>query len=248
MSNFLTRLAQRQLGQIRTVQPLVMPLLTPTNAIHGAPSIQSEQAEKHRRAAETASIENQPTTPPSTAPRILLAGNATAPRQTLDDPATPVVTRSVDRPVAEDPPAAPARRAETPKAPITVVAPSAPLLTEVPPAERADRSALRTASSTMQSSEGSMAAPQPLVRPGPIRDADDGAASDQLTAPVHLVSAASKSHAPSGHINHAKVQVTIGRVEVRANIPTPMPAARPPTPSKPTLSLGDYLKRGGGKS
>ena len=44
------------------------------------------------------------------------------------------------------------------------------------------------------------------------------------------------------------VHITIGRVEVKANIAAPSAAPRPRTASKPTLSLGDYLKRGGGAS
>jgi len=44
------------------------------------------------------------------------------------------------------------------------------------------------------------------------------------------------------------VHITIGRVEVKANIAAPSAAPRPRAASKPTLSLGDYLKRGGGAS
>jgi len=43
------------------------------------------------------------------------------------------------------------------------------------------------------------------------------------------------------------VHITIGRVEVRATVSTAPPAPRPHAEDKPTLSLGDYLKRGGGR-
>ncbi|MDH4234861.1 MAG: hypothetical protein OEV15_06990 [Gallionella sp.] len=44
------------------------------------------------------------------------------------------------------------------------------------------------------------------------------------------------------------VHITIGRVEVRANIATPPAAPRPRPASQPALSLGDFLKRGAGAS
>lgn len=44
------------------------------------------------------------------------------------------------------------------------------------------------------------------------------------------------------------VHITIGRVEVRANIATPPAAPRPRAVSKPAQSLGDYLKHGAGAS
>lgn len=44
------------------------------------------------------------------------------------------------------------------------------------------------------------------------------------------------------------VHITIGRVEVRANIAAPPIAPRPRAASKPVLSLGDYLKSGSGAS
>jgi hypothetical protein len=43
------------------------------------------------------------------------------------------------------------------------------------------------------------------------------------------------------------VHITIGRVEVRANMPLPPPSPRPRPDHKPALSLGDYLKRRGGR-
>jgi len=42
------------------------------------------------------------------------------------------------------------------------------------------------------------------------------------------------------------VHITIGRIEVRANIASAPAAPRPRAETKPTLSLGEYLKRGGG--
>lgn len=54
--------------------------------------------------------------------------------------------------------------------------------------------------------------------------------------------------ADTGKSPSPTVHITIGRVEVRANIAAPPAAPRPRTTSKPTLSLGDYLKRGAGAS
>ncbi len=42
------------------------------------------------------------------------------------------------------------------------------------------------------------------------------------------------------------VHITIGRVEVRANVASPQAAPRPRPASQPAISLGDYLKRGAG--
>lgn len=44
------------------------------------------------------------------------------------------------------------------------------------------------------------------------------------------------------------VHITIGRLEVRAAMSTPPPTPRPRADNKPTLSLGDYLKRSGGRT
>jgi hypothetical protein len=64
----------------------------------------------------------------------------------------------------------------------------------------------------------------------------DAPAFTAATAPAHREPA----QMPAMHI-------TIGRVEVRANMPLPPPSPRPRPDHKPALSLGDYLKRRGGR-
>lgn len=74
--------------------------------------------------------------------------------------------------------------------------------------------------------------------------------------PGHKPDASATKPAPMADIAPASaepaapaIHITIGRVEVRAQVAAPpAPAPRPKPQSKPSLSLDDYLKRGGGGS
>jgi hypothetical protein len=75
------------------------------------------------------------------------------------------------------------------------------------------------------------APPQPIA----------SASAPQSAKPIDLLIA----HGAANHTTDSEpaLQVTIGRVEVRAVFPAPPPRRVPPVGRKPSLSLDDYLKR-----
>jgi len=84
------------------------------------------------------------------------------------------------------------------------------------------------------------AAPEPWLPLLPQHKAES-AAPFPISADTHRSADIDTPPAPTVHI-------TIGRVEVRANIATPPAMQRPRATTTPALSLGDYLKRGAGAS
>ena len=91
--------------------------------------------------------------------------------------------------------------------------------------------------------------------PEPV--ADFGKEPEPIVAPQHALPRPSafpamKRELPLPAERNAPpptVRVTIGRIEVRAALPTPPTATRePPRPRRPALSLDDYLKRRNGES
>jgi len=247
MSDFLARLARRQLGQIKTIEPRVTPLFGPTDAVLGAASMEIEQTAPYSTTSETARAEELPRIQQPVAPRSNRAGNATppmdhAPMDHLDYTATPVLTRPLERSMADVPPASIGRAPETSKPPVTLAAPSAVASIEVLTVESAGSAELMAVSTAMNFSDGRMVAPPPLVMTREIRSSDGRAAAGKLTAPVDSISAANQSYPASARNSEQPVHVTIGRIEVTAVTAAPA-QRRTATVRKPAMSLDDYLAR-----
>lgn len=110
--------------------------------------------------------------------------------------------------------------------------------------------------------EPAPAAPSPTRKHSPQAGRfDEGSSLSQaVPEPVKLISPRERllhhrpEEIPSGSVSSASqppslpppIQVTIGRIEVKAVSPPPAPTRRPATPVAPALSLEEYLKQRGG--
>lgn len=233
MSDFLTRLAQRSIGAAPLIAPRLPSLFAPAEEPNG--NVADTAA-----AAAAGSAALVPATPQSqaagrTAPALgespadihspqrsaaAEAANASAPAARGDG--TPHHVESTRVPPVS---AAQENAQVAPPLPAPVVSRLA-----VPPETPATRGERDTPA----------AAPEPWAPLLPQYEAKAESTAPFSAVTVPLADAGART-APTVHI-------TIGRVEVRANIPASPPAPRPRAASQPTLSLGDYLKRGAGAS
>lgn len=150
---------------------------------------------------------------------------------------------------APDPPARRRPVAENPNVRPSPLLPKesrekAPALTPPKP-ERVEREATQPLRIVEQISTTEPAPARPSQRP-PSLTAVYARKAEQETPPVPLQQpkGAAIAVAPNSPPN---IQITIGRLEIRATTPPPAAAARPP-PATPRLSLDDYLRaRSGGR-
>lgn len=231
MNDFLTRLAQRSMG----TAPLIAPRL---------PSLFAPVEESNSHIADTAAVTNA-------------AHNTTLVSTPLQSPAIGRTDHTFIEPCANSyppqrpipPEAAPAASIDT--TPLRVDSTLVPLVETAAQANAQTTPTLATP-----------VAPQPaapLEPPIATRKQDTPTAAPESWLPLlpqpKAESAAAfpavadtSAGADTGTPPAPTVHITIGRVEVRANIATPRAAPRSRAASKPALSLGDYLKRGAGAS
>jgi len=232
MSDFLTRLAQRSMGAASLIAPRLPSLFAPveesptsnvagatvTDAARNAPLAAPPFQSYTTARADPASGEPRAYVYPPQRPTAPEAAIAQAPAARIDN--TPPRVGSPLLPLLET---AQANTQGTTSLLVTTVAPH-PAASLQPPM------VLRKQDTPAAAAEPLL--PQRTAEPAALRPAwpDSGMGADT-----------GASDAPTVHI-------TIGRVEVKANVAAPSTAPRPRMASKPTLSLGDYLKRGGGAS
>lgn len=225
MSDFLARLAQRALGAAPLVRPRLPGLFSPLD----------EEAAPASEALAVDSREPSPVPAPAPLSRAVEARDemaAAAGTPPVRAPAPAVAPEQAKDFLPAHPSAPQATRPSRDEG-----GPAAP---ESPAPERwvpAESSASRILLLEKAAPRTQLAnSPLPLVRPRREASPKEGAPGPGGIAYVER----GPAQAPAVHI-------TIGRVEVRANIAAP-PAARPRPEHKPALSLREYLKRGGGKS
>jgi hypothetical protein len=242
MSDFLTRLALRQLGQIATIEPRVAPLYSTINEF-GNGSFAGAAEDSHANNAIGAVDERAKTqaSPLPTAHAYITADLARLPLA-QERVGLPVVRSQLERPHAPTEPlvqtealatevskAGPARSTAD-RPPTDGYAPGQPETTAALPRNRFP---------VVQSAREEAAAPIPLLKPARSNSAQS---VGSLTPLVRLV-----GEKPTGEQvkrEEAQVHVTIGRIEVSA---AAAPAKRAPAPRKQTMSLDDYLARRQGK-
>ena len=235
MNDFLTRLAQRSMGAAPLIAPRLPSLFAPgeespasnvadtsavTDAARNSTLASPPLQSRPAERADRASGEPRASLYPPRRPPVPDAAMAPAPAARIDD--APPRVESTLIPLVET---APANTQATP-----------PLLTHGTPRAAASLEL----SMAPRKQDTPAAAPQQWLPLLPQRRAESAASFPAL--------ADSAVGADTGTPPAPTVHITIGRVEVRANIATPSAAPRPRTASKPTLSLGDYLKRGRGAS
>jgi hypothetical protein len=228
MSDFLTRLAQRSLGEAALIAPRLPPLFEPLldgiPEVPAAPVMVPGLAPRSRPAP--------PSRPSHSAEAIPQAVTHGKRRE----------TRATPRPTQDTSP--PPQHAEQVRSPATASddharhEPLVPAVQDTSPTH-SDNPMFHFIhpSITAAQTESTTGATSPPLVPHP--------ASKMGTAtalPVTCLDLADDrpNAAPTVHI-------TIGRVEVRARVSATPAAPRPRSESKPALSLSDYLKRGGGK-
>jgi len=234
MSDFLTRLAQRSLGELPALRPRLPGLFGPSD--------------------EPLSINATNTVAVTDAPQVMVA-----PSPSLRSGATPRAG-----PVPNEPKHA---RAGTPRQPEPSAVLAAASLSSI---ARTEQGALGNLIANVETMRTNTLAPLPLVTQtaptaaAPWRsssepfDRNPRAALPAQGPPLLPQRAAKTTASPPAPADRAAsadnrasaepaVHITIGRIEVRANMATAPPAPRTPTRNKPALSLDDYLKRGGGR-
>jgi hypothetical protein len=239
MSDFLTRLAQRSLGAAPLIAPRLPGLFTPleespagnfadtitaTDAAANSTHAVRAAAPRMTARAEPASSEPRADVHPAQAPPVPPvpdAASAPAPAAPIDN-----TQARVDSPRVPLVKAAPANgQAATP---LLVTPPAPHPVAPLPPSISPRKP--ETAAATEERWSPLLPQRNTETAASPPAWRDGAAAGDAGTTP-----------APTVHIS-------IGRVEVRANIATPPAAPRPRAAREPALSLDDYLKRGGGAS
>ncbi|CAG0951049.1 hypothetical protein BURK2_00200 [Burkholderiales bacterium] len=241
MSDFLTRLAQRSIGAAPLIAPRLPSLFAPDEPAPAAINTEVQPVADVAHITAAASLPMKPH----------VAGSIradTAEQHVVVSPqrhSTPETKKTA-------PAAAPIEhtlpRVEQAPAPLVEASRANPQLAQAPaPAARAavlaasDGAEPLPARPATEPSGHAPVAPQawqPLLPQRAAQPATTFAVAPDTSTTQR---AATAPAAPT-------VNITIGRVEVRANVAAPQPAARPRTASKPALSLGDYLKHGAGAS
>lgn len=229
MSRFLQTLVSRAHGDAPRIQPRLRSRFETPTQDHAQPITSDEDQRLPLPAAERSSV-----TPPSP---LAIPGKA-RPAHPDPHPATTTETRSAA--ASADSAATPARRVVTPPvAPIAQHPREEPEPLLIPAGAASMRSVsdapLREPKQTAESRESPDALPKPknvvpreIASPGPERAA--------LVTPKREDKISAPGSPPS-------IQITIGRIDVRAEAPAARPApTRAKTPA-PVLSLDDYLRR-----
>lgn len=232
MNDFLTRLAQRSLG----AAPLIAPRL---------PSLFAPSEESNSNFAGTAAVTDAvhsttfASTPLQSNTTKRTDSASSEPRANIYPPQRTIASEAANAP-------APAARAES--APPRAESAPTQLVQTVHENNQAAPQLAPVASPSTAAAEPLLTprkqdehtAPEPWLPLLPQRKAESAAAFSAM-ADTSVNTDTATPLAPTVHI-------TIGRVEVRANIATPHAAPHPRATTIPALSLGDYLKRGAGAS
>lgn len=227
MSDFLTRLAQRSLGEAPAVRPRLPGLFAPLNE-EATPASEAVVVDLH---------EPLPALAPAPLSRAPKAREETADATGTGPARAPAPAVAGER--AGN--AVPARKSEA-----QATQPSGDE-GEAAASERSAREPLVRARPSAESGSSPVllvekAAPrEQLPASPPVAQTRQRARAKESTADsAGQYLDREPAQAPAVHI-------TIGRVEVRASIAAPPPPVRPRPEHKPALSLADYLRRGGAK-
>ncbi len=261
MSDFLTRLAQRSLGEAALISPRLPSLFAPfeqegalggvadfishnTSEIHGASFLSPQSATSpspHVPRQEKTAVEADDAARSSLAAAAV--GDKTASHNNLgvarrksDDTAISLVAHRSGHPLP-NPHSIPGDELFLPShAQDGVTVNNTGFAADQPKYAPTSSFPSSLAGEGLDERGRSFTAQSPLVSAHKIKSSE----AHSLSAVAVELSDQQRPAAPTIHIS-------IGRVEVRANIASPPPAPRPQAEHKPSQSLADYLKRGGGK-
>jgi hypothetical protein len=244
MSDFLTRLVQRQLGQIPSIEPRLPDLYAPAAAMP-LPIIEEIPAQRSHSPSMTLAAEAcEDAKPAETHARVLVELR----QPELSHPNS-IQREMVRRPRAEPVSMVLTERVGAEGAPLVSRRPAASPQAESSPAlpDRADLPVREKGPEHMAAS-GMIATPaRILVRRQTETRLNGPEATTRVAAPPRLEVQASARGEPGVRARapvdvEPPVHVTIGRIEVTATAAAPA-QRRPATPRKPAMSLDDYLAR-----
>ncbi len=251
MSDFFTRLASRTLGHTQTLSPASLsrfePSATPEHSswpTDGAwmPAVQTaspgtEESNSSPSSTARAEAHHQPS--PSVDQRDQVPGPGPGPNAPAPPPATEAL--------------APETRIEAP-APLQMPPHQREAPTSQAPAAVHSSQSARTLKERGGTDPESARRREPAAsEEGPsseasirVRRASDmeplmPVATDVARLPPTIQTGSRQAVTTPGGGSVAPIQVTIGRVEVRAVTPQPAPRRPPPKPTQPKLSLDDYV-------
>jgi hypothetical protein len=245
MSDFLTRLVQRQFGQIASVEPRIPDLYAPAAAMPLPITEEIAAQRSHSPSMILAAAAGEDAQPPETHARVLvelrqpeLSHPNRIRRELVSQPgAEPVAMVSTERVAAEGAPLVSRSSAASPQGESSR---ALPVRADLPVREKGQEP--RVASGMI----ATPAAPI-LVRRQTETCLNGPEATTRLAAPPRLevkTSAGGESgvRARTPVDVEPPVHVTIGRIEVTARTAAPAPR-RVSAPRKPAMSLDDYLAR-----
>jgi hypothetical protein len=221
MSDFLTRLAARQLGQIATIEPRVAPLYAAANAAGNRSFAEGTEYDPVPHPQEAAVIrERTPLqTPEPLTRQPLVEGHASR------DPVRKITAQAFTAEVSAARPA----RSSAAQMPVDFSQRREP--------DKAE-SLLQETTLLVPAARSASFAPVSLVKPSHFEFAQR---RNEFASPVALGSEEDRRREQAQRDEEAPVHVTIGRIEVTA-MTAPTPPKRAPART-PTMSLDDYLAR-----
>lgn len=242
MSDFITRLAQRQLGQIASVMPRLPAMFAPLTTPVLLPNVEDISA----AAAAPLQSNSQPTpvmnktVAPDTVAAIATSNSASA---RLAGSAEIAVNQDAGRDAIDEPHATSSVKSSRTDIASVLLPSSIPTMSMERPSPRRAESApdhLMPENTVAPVFTASAVSDQP-----PRLITVDGGPS--ITAPPRLESQRSNRDGivepeRSAAAAEPPIEVTIGRIEVTA-VQQSAPAKRAPAPRKPAMSLDDYLAR-----
>lgn len=251
MSDFFTRLASRTLGHTQTLSPASLSRFEPSATLEhssgptdGAwmPAVQTASPGtkgSNSSPSSTARVKAHHQPSPSVDRRNQVPGPGPGPNTPAPPPATEALApeTSLEAPAPlEMPPHQ--REAPTGQAPPAVHwSQSARTLMKRSGTNR--ESARRREAAT--SEEGPPSEASIRVRRASNMEPLMPVATDVVRLPPTIQAGSRQAVTTPGGDSAPPIQVTIGRVEVRAITPQPAPRRPPPKPRQPTLSLDDYV-------
>lgn len=244
MSDFITRLAQRQLGQIASVMPRLPEVFAPSSPFAPFPTAAPGSIVEAIAAAAPARRQDDFTATAAAHTLFQRAAAVAVPDATpksgpVEAPQGIAAPRNADTSVSEAALAPSSVKNLNPEpVPLVLPMPTTPFTVERPfysePSDSLNDQAVAPVMTSAQRND-----------PPPHRVAAEH--SVPLLAPARLEVKRSKQNeafAPARRVadNEPPIHVTIGRIEVTALTQAP-PAKRTPAPRKPAMSLDDYLTR-----
>lgn len=257
MSDFLTRLAARQLGRINIIQPRLAPVFAPTEPVPGAefgrPDIEAQTMPRQPGSTPVFPAKSSEARGAVAAPLIDTANDAAVPDRparvaTTDDAPMSGAMDEAQAVSPADQPLEARPKLEIPETPVNRRAQVETRETRSLRVESITDITLPRKANPTALHPNATETPMPLVSSSNDHSVNDVRPVDALVAPATLSPATDRYQKTIAPNIEPPVQVSIGRIEVTAVTAAPAPKRKAPAPPKPAMSLDNYLARRQGRS